>query len=44
MALDDLGLDYLWVLSPRDEAHALDGRISVHPAARIAGLAGQVAA
>ena len=43
VALDDLGLDHLWILYPGDEAYALDERISVHPAARIPELAAQIA-
>ena len=43
VALDDLGLDHLWILYPGDEAYALDTRISVHPADRIPELAGQIA-
>ena len=43
VALDDLGLDHLWILYPGDESYALDERISVHPVARIADLATQIA-
>ena len=42
VALNDLGLEHLWILYPGDEAYALDERISVHPAAGIAELAGQI--
>ena len=42
VALNDLGLEHLWILYPGDEAYALDERISVYPAAGIAELAGQI--
>ena len=42
VALEDLGLDHLWILYPGDEAYALDERISVHPAARLPDLARQI--
>ncbi len=35
VALDDLGLDHLWVLYAGDESYALDHSISAHPASRI---------
>ncbi len=44
VALDDLGLEHLWILYPGDESYALDERISVQPAARIPELAAQISA
>ena len=35
VALDDLGLDHLWVLYAGDESYVLDHSISAHPASRI---------
>ena len=39
MALEDLGLDHLWVVYPGDEGYALDDRISVLPVAEVGTLA-----
>ena len=39
VALDDLGLEHLWIVYPGDEAYSLDDRISVLPAAGIPALA-----
>ena len=39
VALDDLGVEHLWVVYPGDTAYALDDRISVLPVASIPGLA-----
>ena len=39
VALDDLGLEHLWIVYAGDEAYSLDERISVLPVAGIPGLA-----
>ena len=39
VALDDLGLEHLWIVYPGDEAYTLDDRISVLPIAGIPELA-----
>ena len=39
VALEDLGLDHLWVVYPGDEGYALDDRISVLPVAEVGTLA-----
>ena len=39
VALDDLGLEHLWVVYPGDEGYVLDDRISVLPVAEIGILA-----
>ena len=39
VALDDLGLEHLWIVYSGDEAYSLDERISVLPVAGIPGLA-----
>ena len=39
VALDDLGLEHLWIVYPGDEAYSLDERISVLPVAGIPELA-----
>ena len=36
VALEDLGLERLWVLYPGEEGYVLDDRISVHPVSRVA--------
>ncbi len=38
VALEDLGLDYLWILYPGDDAYVLDDRIAVHPVSHISEL------
>ena len=38
VALEDLGLDYLWILYPGDDAYVLDDRIAVHPVSRVSEL------
>lgn len=35
VALQDLGLDHLWIVYPGDEEYALDDRISVLPVTEI---------
>ncbi len=42
VALDDLGLDHLWVLYAGDESYVLDHRISAHPASRISEVVAAV--
>ena len=39
VALEDLGLEHLWIVYPGDEAYTLDDRISVLPIAGIPALA-----
>ena len=39
VALDDLGLEHLWIVYPGDEAYSLDDRISALPVAGIPALA-----
>lgn len=39
VALEDLGLEHLWVVYPGDEEYALDDRISVLPVAEVGTLA-----
>ena len=39
VALDDLGLEHLWIVYSGDEAYSLDDRISVLPVAEIPALA-----
>ena len=38
VALEDLGLEHLWVVYPGDEGYVLDDRISVLPVAEIGPL------
>ena len=42
VALDDLGLDYLWVLYPGDDSCVLDDRIAARPVSRISELVATV--
>ena len=42
VALEDLGLEHLWVVYPGDEGYVLDDRISVLPAAEIGSLAADI--
>ena len=44
VALDDLGLEHLWVVYPGEEAYSLDDRISALPVAGIPALAAAFAA
>ena len=39
IAIDDPGLEHLWIVYPGDEAYSMDGRISALPVAGIPGLA-----
>ena len=43
VALDNLGLEHLWIVYPGDEAYSLDDRISALPVAGIPGLAASLA-
>ena len=42
VALQDLGLDHLWIVYPGDEGYVLDDRISAHPVAEIGTLVERV--
>ena len=42
VALEDLGLEHLWVVYPGDEEYALDDRISVLPVAEVGTLAADI--
>ena len=42
VALEDLGLEHLWVVYPGDEGYVLDDRISVLPVAEIGSLAADI--
>ena len=44
IAIDDLGLEHLWIVYPGDEAYSLDDRISALPVAGIPDLAVSLAA
>ena len=44
VALDDLGLEHLWIVYPGDEAYSLDDRISALSVAGIPGLAAALGA
>lgn len=39
IAIDDPGLEHLWIVYPGDEAYSMDGRISTLAVAGIPGLA-----
>ncbi len=44
IAIDDLGLEHLWIVYPGDEAYSLDDRNSALPVAGIPDLAVSLAA